>query len=114
MVTQSSIANKLTVDMQEAPTGSMGQKLLVSGNALSMRLWDEEPSDGEAKSAAARNYETVGYVLNGRAELTLGSKTLLLEPGTSWVVPERTEHSYKIIETFRAIEATHPSARGDG
>jgi len=92
----------------------MGQKLLVSGNAISMRLWDEEPGDGKAKSAVARNYETVGYVLSGRAELTIEGNTISLEPGVSWVVPEGTDHSYKIIETFQAVEATHPSARGDG
>jgi len=114
MSTQNSIAPKLMVDTQGAPIGSMGQKLLVSGNAIAMRLWDEDPGEGEAKSAAARNYETVGYVLSGRAELTIERKTLSLEPGVSWVVPEGTEHSYKIIEKFRAVEATHPSARGDG
>jgi hypothetical protein len=31
-----------------------------------------------------------------------------LEPGNSWVVPEGAEHSYTILETFSAIEVTHP------
>ncbi|EDX87513.1 conserved hypothetical protein [Synechococcus sp. PCC 7335] len=114
MTTQDSIATDLTVDVDKAQTGSMGQKLLVSGNAIAMRLWDEQPGDGEQKQAAARNYETVGYVLSGRAELTIEGKTIMLEPGISWTVPEGTEHSYKILEPFRAVEATHPSARGDG
>lgn len=114
MTTQNSTSADLTVSVDQANTGSMGQKLLISGNAIAMRLWDEQPGDGSQKSAAARNYEVVGYVLSGRAELTLEGKTIPLEPGTSWTVPEGTEHSYKILEPFRAVEATHPSARGDG
>jgi quercetin dioxygenase-like cupin family protein len=113
MTTQNSTTADLTVNIDQADVGSMGQKLLISGNAIAMRLWDEQPGDGEQKSAAARNYEVVGYVLSGKAELTLEGKTIALEPGTSWTVPEGVEHSYKIIEPFRAIEATHPSARGD-
>ncbi len=113
MSTQESAAKELTVNEQDAATGSMGQKLLISGNAISMRLWDEAPGDGEDKAAEARNYETVGYVLSGRAELTVEGKTISLEPGVSWVVPEGKEHAYKITEAFRAVEATHPSARGD-
>jgi len=114
MTTQNSTTADLTVNIDQADVGSMGQKLLISGNAIAMRLWDEQPGDGEQKSAAARNYEVVGYVLSGKAELTLEGKTIALEPGTSWTVPEGVEHSYKVIEPFRAVEATHPSARGDG
>ncbi|MEO0768582.1 MAG: cupin domain-containing protein [Cyanobacteria bacterium J06649_4] len=104
----------LTVSSDQAKTGSMGQKLLISGNAIALRLWDEQPGDGEQKNSAPRNYETVGYVLKGKAELTVEGKSIVLEPGVSWTVPEGSEHSYKILEPFRAVEATHPSARGDG
>ena len=114
MTIQESTTEDLTVDAGQAKTGSMGQKLLISGNAIAMRLWDEQPGDGNQKEAAARNYETVGYVLSGRAELTVEGETITLEPGTSWTVPEGAKHSYKILEAFRAVEATHPSARGDG
>ena len=105
---------QLTVESSKAPTGSMGQKLLISGNAIALRMWNEVPGDGEAKAAAARNYETVGYALEGEAELIIEGKTIRLEPGISWTVPEGKEHTYKIISPFKAIEATHPSARGDG
>jgi len=105
---------ELTVKTSEAPTGSMGQKLLISGNAMALRLWDETPGDAEQKSATARNYETLGYVLEGKAELTIEGETITLTPGMSWAVPEGTAHSYKILEKFQAVEATHPSARGDG
>jgi mannose-6-phosphate isomerase-like protein (cupin superfamily) len=100
----------LTVKDGDADTGSMGQKLLISGDAIALRLWDEQPSDSENKSATTRNYETIGYVIEGRAELTVAGKTVMLEPGVSWVVPKGAEHFYRILESFRAIEATHPPA----
>jgi len=33
-----------------------------------------------AKSATQRDYETIGYVISGRAELQLEGQTLILEP----------------------------------
>lgn len=112
MNTQSVKENDLTVSAQEAETGDMGQKLLISGDKVALRMWDEQPGDGEDKAAHARSYETAGYVIEGKAELTLDGKTIPLEPGVSWVVPQGAEHSYKILEPFRAVEATHPPARG--
>jgi quercetin dioxygenase-like cupin family protein len=87
----------------------MGQKHLAAGIHVSMRLWErEEP--GEAKPATAREYETVGYVLEGRAELHLEGQMVLLEPGDCWVVPRGSKHTYKILESFTAVEATSPPA----
>lgn len=102
----------LTVSTDEATTGDMGQKLLISGDMIALRMWDEQPGDGEDKASHTCDYETAGYVIEGRAELTLGQKTIVLEPGVSWVVPQNAEHSYRILEPFRAVEATHPPARG--
>lgn len=101
----------LTVKVGEAVTGDMGQKLLVSGSAIALRQWNEEPGDAENKPARSSDYETVGYVIQGRAELTVAGKTIMLEPGVSWVVPKGAEHAYKILDTFQAVEATHPPAR---
>ena len=101
------------VDGENSPVGRMGQRYLASGVRLSMRLWlDEEP--GEAKPAVRREYETVGYVLKGRAELTLEGQTVRLEAGDSYIVPHGAEHSYKILETFSAVEATSPPAEVHG
>ena len=100
----------LTVKLSEAATGDMGQKLLVSGSAIALRQWNEEPGDAEEKKLVSRDYETVGYVISGRAELTVSDQTIKLEPGVSWIVPKGAKHAYKILETFRAVEATHPPA----
>lgn len=101
------------VDSTHSPKGQLGQKYLASGKTVSMRLWeDEEP--GEAKPAVEREYETVGYVIKGRAELHLEGQMVLLEPGDSWVVPKGSSHTYKILEPFTAVEATSPPAQVHG
>jgi quercetin dioxygenase-like cupin family protein len=56
----------------------------------------------------------VGYVIAGRAELTIEQQTIKLEPGDSWLVPADSEHSYRILENFTAVEATSPPAQVRG
>jgi quercetin dioxygenase-like cupin family protein len=100
------------VSEASAPKGAMGQTYLVSGKRLAMRLWrDEQPHE---KQSDRRDYETVGYVLSGRAELVLEGQVIRLGPGDSWLVPAEAEHRYKIIEPFTAIEATAPPAQVHG
>lgn len=72
-----------------------------------MRLWENEPP-GDAKPETRRSYETVGFVIRGRAELQIEGQKLILEPGDSWVVPKGAAHAYRILEPFTAVEATHP------
>jgi quercetin dioxygenase-like cupin family protein len=97
------------VQSKSSPRGRMGQKYLASGIHLSMRLW-EKMKAGEGSPTAARDYETVGYVIEGRAELHLEGQTILLEPGDSWLVPKGAKHTYKILEPLTAVEATSPPA----
>jgi len=91
----------------------MGQKYLASGVHISMRIWEELPA-APAKAPTQRDYETVGYVIKGRAELQLEGQMVLLEPGDSWVVPKGSNHCYTILEPFTAVEATAPPAQVHG
>ncbi|MGF7211010.1 quercetin dioxygenase-like cupin family protein [Skermanella aerolata] len=101
------------IDSAHSPKGEQGQKYLASGKSLSMRLWqDEQPA--EAKQPSRRDYETVGYVISGSAELYLEGQMVKLEPGDSWTVPKGAEHTYKILESFTAVEATSPPAEVHG
>jgi quercetin dioxygenase-like cupin family protein len=80
---------------------------------MSMRLWrDEAPTQG--KPSRKHDYEVVGYVISGRAELEVEGQTVRLEPGDSWVVSAGAEHTYRILETFTAVEATAPPAQVHG
>lgn len=101
------------VSAEASPKGAMGQKYLASGKAVSMRLWDGEPP-GEPKPPTRRDYETVGYVIDGQAELHVEGQMVRLDPGDSWLVPKGAEHSYRIVRPFTAIEATAPPSQVHG
>ena len=100
------------VDAAKAPTGPQGQRYLAHGQAISMRLWDAV-QPGDSSEPVRRDYETVGYVISGQAELELAGQTVVLRPGNSWIVPKGAEHSYLITQSFTAIEATHPPAESN-
>ena len=68
------------------------------------------PRKPRRKPPSRRAYETIGYVIKGRAELHIEGQMVLLETGDSWVVSEEAEHAYKILETFTAVEVTCPPA----
>jgi quercetin dioxygenase-like cupin family protein len=74
------------VEAASSPRGEMGQKYLVAGKRISMRLWVLEPGS-KVEAATSREYETVGYVISGRAKLDLEGQTLNLKAGDSWLVP---------------------------
>ncbi|WP_413160234.1 cupin domain-containing protein [Capilliphycus salinus ALCB114379] len=97
------------VSAEYSPQGEMDQKYLVSGRTMSMRLWENEQPH-EEKPIVERDYETVGFVIKGKAELYLEGQKIILEKGDSWVVPQGARHTYKIIEPFTAVEATSPPA----
>lgn len=101
------------VNAGSSPRGDMGQKYLAAGVSLAMRLWDGE-APSEPKEPSRREYETVGFVISGRAELHIEGQMVLLEPGDSWVVPKGASHTYNILEAFTAVEATHPPAQAHG
>lgn len=102
------------VDSRHSPRGALGQKYLASGVQVAMRLWDEKPGEERQKPESRRDYETVGYVLAGRAELHLEGQTVILAEGDSWVVPRGAAHQYRILEPFKAVEATSPPAHAHG
>jgi quercetin dioxygenase-like cupin family protein len=80
---------------------------LVTGEHVALRRWDREtPRDW--KPETTRPYETVGYVIEGRAVVRVAGTEREVGQGDSYVVPNGAAHSYKIVETFTAIEAIAP------
>lgn len=103
------------IDSAHSPKGDMGQTYLATGTRVGMRLWEgEQPGDKEDERLHERPYETVGYVIRGRAELYSEGQMVLLEEGDSWLVPAGARHRYRILEPFTAIEATSPPASVEG
>ena len=99
------------VSASNAPVGTLGQTYLATGESVAMRMWEEQPGDAQDKQLRSRSYETVGYVISGKAELELDGDKVVLNAGDSWVVPKGVAHSYTILEPFAAVEATSPPAR---
>ena len=63
------------VEAASSPRGEMGQRYLVAGKRVSMRIWIDEPG-GKLKGPSSREYETVGYVIAGSAKLDIEGQTL--------------------------------------
>ena len=97
------------VDSTHSPVGEMGQKHLVSGKRLSMRLWALKK--GEEGKPHTRPYETIGYVVEGRVEITVGDSVVTCGPGDSYLVPDGAERSYRVLADLVAVEATAPPAQ---
>jgi len=113
MIGQVHETGAMKIDANTSPRGEDGLRHLAGSQKMAMRLWDkEEPGDWEPAHSHA--YETVGYVVDGRAELQIEGQTLTLGPGDSWVVPAGARHAYRTVERFTAVEATHPSYRAGG
>ena len=100
------------IDSSASPTGPDGQKYLVSGKALAMRLWEEAAgTEGEPHT---RPYETVGYVVSGRVEIRLGGDVITCGAGDSYLVPDGAERQYIVHEDLVAVETTSPPAQVHG
>ncbi|MBC7447077.1 MAG: cupin domain-containing protein [Hymenobacteraceae bacterium] len=102
------------IDSRHSPHGADGEKYLASGVHVAMRLWENELPSDQKKEPTVSPYETVGYVIKGRAELHSEGQMVLLEPGNSYVVPKGARHTYRILEAFTAVEATSPPAQAHG
>lgn len=101
---------KTTAD--ESRRGADGQIPLARGERVSMRMWAERPGDKEDSALHSRDYEVVGYVIEGAATLEMEGDEISLRAGDSWCVPAGAKHRYRIEEAFRAVEAVSPAQRG--
>jgi quercetin dioxygenase-like cupin family protein len=97
------------VSATTAPHGHEGQRYLAAGVRMGMRLWENE-QPAQNKPTVAHEYETIGYVIAGRADLVLEGQTVSLEPGDSYAIAKGSNHTYKIYEPFTAVEVTSPPA----
>jgi quercetin dioxygenase-like cupin family protein len=83
------------------------EAIVARGENVALRVWrDEEPTAD--KPEETRPYETLGYVVAGRVELTVGGTTTTLEPGDAYSVPKDAPHRYVVRERLTAVEAISP------
>lgn len=95
----------------ETAEQKIGSRLLLSGQELTMWRWQVTPAaNAEVNTRTSQDYEVMGYVISGRAELHVDGRVIPLGPGDSWVVPTGAPHAYVILEPLTAIKTSHPPA----
>ncbi len=99
-----------TVSAKQAVTGPHGEIGLAQGERIGMRMWrNEEPKRRQAHDPlGARDGGLRGErprrIDRRRRDGDAGPRRFLL-------VPAGAEHTYRILETFTAVEATSPPAK---
>ena len=101
------MAEIVKISSEGATASSEGEIRLATGERVGLRLWRDEPPNAD-KPARRHDYEVVGYALSGRAELEIEGEVTELVAGDSWPVPAGASHTYRIRETFSAVEAVAP------
>lgn len=105
-------AETVLVRGEYAKTGEQGEKLLVNGQRMAMRLWEREPS-GTTADTHTNSYEYVAYIIEGAMRVTFDNHSFEVRKGDSYCVPADTPYSLEITERATVVEATSPSDRGD-
>lgn len=54
-------------------------------------------------------HDQVGYIIQGRYELTIGGQTQLLTPGDSYAVPSNVLHGGRIVTDTILVEIFYPT-----
>lgn len=104
-------AETMMVRGEHASRGDDGEKLLVNGQRMAMRLWEREPA-GTTKQPHSNPYEYVAYVLDGALRLTIDGHSFEVRRGDSYCVPAGSTYVMEILEESTVVEATAPSDRG--
>ena len=87
---------------------AQGWRTRVAVRSVAHKAVNRPPAHARSHPRRLPQHESVGYVLEGQAELQIEGQKLLLKQGDSWLVPPNAQHSYKVLseEPFRALEAT--------
>jgi quercetin dioxygenase-like cupin family protein len=104
-------AETVLVRGEHAASGERGEKLLVNGARMAMRLWEREAA-GTSKPEHSNPYEYVAYVVEGALRVTVDGHAFEARRGDSYCVPAGAKYSLEILEEATVVEATSPSDRG--
>jgi quercetin dioxygenase-like cupin family protein len=104
-------AETIMVRGEQAARGRSGERLLVNGQHMAMRLWEREPA-GTKKPEHSNSYEYVAYVLEGTLRVTIDGRSFDVAAGDSYCVPAGSPYSLEVLERATVVEATSPPDRG--
>ena len=83
-------------------------KVIVAGESMTMDLGEIDP--GAYFPEHSHPHEQIGYVLDGRCELSIEGTTYVLEKGYSYRIAPNANHGWRNIgeEKFVFLDAFHP------
>ncbi len=104
-------AETVIVRGAHAQAGERGEKLLVNGEQMAMRLWEREAA-GTTKPDHKNAYEYVAYIIEGAIRVRVDGHSFEVRQGDSYCIPANTIYSLEVLEEATVVEATSPSDRG--
>jgi len=94
-------------DVEEAHLGEgVSRKILASGGDMMTVQFSFEK--GAVGAPHTHVHEQVGYVLQGRFELTLGDDKTIIEAGDTYYVPSNTLHGVVALEDGVLLDVFTP------
>ena len=94
-------------DVEESDLGEgVSRKILASGGHMMTVQFTFEK--GAVGTPHTHVHEQVGYVLQGRFELTLGDEKTIIETGDTYYVPSNTVHGVVALEDGVLLDVFTP------
>ncbi len=94
-------------DVEESDLGEgVSRKILASGGDMMTVQFTFEK--GAVGTPHTHVHEQVGYVLQGRFELTLGDEKTIIEAGDTYYVPSNTVHGVVALEDGVLLDVFTP------
>ncbi len=94
----------------ESEAGPLGERYLVQGARVGLRMWNVDRTDDE--SDRSRPYEIAGHVIDGEILVVIDGSPHSLSAGDSFIIPADTRHRFRVRTPATVIEATSPPAPG--
>jgi quercetin dioxygenase-like cupin family protein len=103
---EAAVFEKCSDDGYRNPLSGVEQKTLVHGEKTLMVEFRLEK--GAALPVHSHPHEQIGYLVQGRMQLTIGTEIHDVAPGDSWCIPGGVFHNAEIIEDSVAVEVFAP------
>jgi quercetin dioxygenase-like cupin family protein len=88
-------------DLVAYQEGSIVSRTLVKRNGGTLTLFAFDA--GQALSEHTAPFDAVVQVLDGRAELVIGGKTVTAEAGRTVLMPANVPHAVRAVERFKML-----------
>lgn len=89
------------VDLIEYQEGSVVSRTIIDKKAGTVTLFAFD--EGEGLSEHTAPYDALVYIVDGEAEVTISSKSLVLSQGEMVVMPANKPHALRAVKRFKMV-----------